>query len=139
MSRRTSVHVQCPAPTSFKHRPPYAPQVTPYEIEIRPEPGVTVVVLSGELDLTNARDAEHRLGDTDEQRLVLDLTRVTFLDSAALHMIFRLARRHSATHPLGICIDPGAPIARTLAIVGLHEVAVVRPTLDELVATELTG
>jgi anti-anti-sigma factor len=98
-----------------------------------------VVVLSGELDLTNAEDVEDRLGDPSDDRVVLDLTRVTFLDSAALHMIFRLARRQSPAQPLGICIDPGAPIARTLAIVGLHEVATVRPRLEELAPTELAG
>lgn len=130
----------CPRPPSLK-RPAsaYALAVTPYELEIRPERGMTVVVLTGELDLTNADDIERRLADLGEGRLVLDLTRVTFADSAALHMLFRTARRHGAAQQLGICLEPGAPVARTLAIVGMGDVAAVRSSLDELAPTELPG
>jgi hypothetical protein len=35
--------------------------------------------------------------------------------------------------PLGICLEPSAPVARTLAIVKMDEVATVCATLDELV------
>jgi len=111
-------------------------RVTPYELEVRQERGATVVDLSGELDLTNAPDLERRLDALPGDHLVLDLNRVTFLDSAALQTIFRLARRHGVGQPLGICIGPSARIARTLAIVSMDEVATVGPTLDELVPSE---
>jgi anti-anti-sigma factor len=111
-------------------------RVTAYELEVRQERGVTVVDLSGELDLTNAADLEGRLQSLAGRRLVLDLNRVMFLDSAALHAIFRVARRHDAGQPLGICLEPSAPVARTLAIVSMDEIATVRPTLDELVSSE---
>jgi anti-anti-sigma factor len=107
-------------------------RVTPYELEVRQERGVTVVDLSGELDLTNAADLEGRLDALVGSRLVLDLNRVTFLDSAALHTIFRVARRHDAGQPLGICLEPTAPVARTLAIVKMDEVATVCATLDDI-------
>jgi anti-anti-sigma factor len=118
---------------------PYALLVTPYELDVRQERGATVVDLSGELDLTNAADVEQHLARVAGDRLVLDLTKVTFLDSAALHMIFRTARRYGTPHPLGICLESSAPIARTLAIVRMDEVAMVRPALDELVPTEQPG
>jgi anti-anti-sigma factor len=114
-------------------------RVTPYELEIRLDRGATVVDLTGELDLTNAGDVEDRLGAVRGECVVLDLTKVTFLDSAALHMIFRVARRHGTTHPLGICVDPASPIARTFEIVRVDAVATVRATLEELVPTELAG
>lgn len=106
-----------------------------YELEIRKSErdGVVVVALAGELDLTNAAEVERRLEEAATDRgLIVDLNGVTFLDSAALHMLFRVARRPGA--PLGIVLEPSAVVSRTLGIVGLDDVAVVRPTVDELVA-----
>jgi anti-anti-sigma factor len=115
--------------------------VTSYELEVRastPEAReeVTVVDLGGELDLTNAGEIERRLGEIAHGRegLILDLNRVAFVDSAALHMLFRIARRFGTDQRFGIVLDPSALVFTTLAIVGLDEVAAVRPTLDELVA-----
>jgi anti-anti-sigma factor len=110
--------------------------VTPYEIEVpdQEREGLTVVALAGELDLTNAAEIERRLGEIAPGGLVLDLNRVIFVDSAALHMLFRLARRFGNHQRFGIVIEPTALIARTLAIVGLNGVTSVRPTVDELVA-----
>src|SRR5687768_17085418 len=67
-----------------------------YELEIGDDAaGVVVAVLSGELDLTNARGLEERLDGAapDETVLVIDLNRVVFIDSAALHVLFKLAER----------------------------------------------
>jgi anti-anti-sigma factor len=109
--------------------------VRSYELEISESQldGVAVVVLAGELDLTNAAEVERRLDEAaTEQGIVIDLNEVTFLDSAALHMLFRVARRPGP--PLGIVLEPTALVARTLRIVGLDEVAVIRPTIQELAA-----
>ncbi len=114
---------------------PYAPVVTPYELDVRRERnGCVVVELAGELDLTNAADVERQLEDIVAERLILDLNRVTFLDSAALHMLFRTSRRGGPAQRLGIVLEPTALVARTLAIVGMQDAAVVSPTLDELLA-----
>lgn len=112
--------------------------MTPYELEVR-EPGrpdLTIVDLAGELDLTNASEIERRLEEFDGG-VVLDLNRVAFVDSAALHMLFRVARRIGSERRFGIVLDPTATIARTLAIVRLDEVATVRPSIDELAAEPL--
>ena len=116
--------------------PEYAPVVTPYELEVH-EPaahGVTVVKVEGELDLTNAAEVGRRLEEAaGEGGLVLDLNGVGFLDSAALHMLFHVARQLGDPLRFGIVVEPTALVARTLDIVGLAAVATVRPTLDELV------
>ena len=54
-----------------------------------------IVDIAGELDLTNAEDVERRLEalSSDTSALVLDVNRVLFIDSAALHVLFRTARR----------------------------------------------
>lgn len=116
--------------------------MTPYELEVveSDREGMTLLELRGELDLTNASDVEREVTGLAEvtdlaespPRLVLDLNRVAFIDSAALHMLFRLARRFDGKR-LGIVLEPGALVARTLAIVGLGEVATIGSTVDELV------
>jgi anti-anti-sigma factor len=115
--------------------------VTPYELEVREplQPGVTIVALAGEVDLTNAPEIERRLEQMfGAGGLVLDLNGVTFLDSAALHMLFRLARSAGSVTSFGIVLEPTAVVARTLAIVGMAEVATIRPTVDELVPDPLS-
>jgi len=98
------------------------------------DPDVQHVCISGELDLTNARELEERLSDLAagaRSLVVLDLNRVVFIDSAALHVLFRTAR----TGRIGIVLSPAAPIARTVEIVGLSGAAVVAESVDDV----LTG
>ena len=104
-----------------------------YGIERREDDGVVHVALSGELDLTNARDLEVRLDEAApaDSRIVVDLTGVSFVDSAALHVLFKLARRRGRAG-VAFVVDPSAHVASTLAIVGLSEVATVAPSPDAL-------
>ncbi len=109
--------------------------MTSYELDRRETevPGTIVADASGELDLTNARELEARLADlaVDGTRLVLDLNRVTFVDSAALHAFFRTARRLGDGR-FGVALAPAAALMRTLTIVGLTDAVPVRATADEV-------
>ena len=111
--------------------------VTPYELEVR-ETGLdeaTLVEIAGELDLMNASEVERRLVDIaglTASGVFVDLNRVTFVDSAALHMLFRVASQIGDEQRFGIVLEPTALVARTLAIVGLDAVASVRATSAEL-------
>lgn len=116
--------------------PEYAAVVTPFELEVRgQEHGFTVIGLVGELDLTNAEDVERELvrAAGDDGGIVLDLNGVTFIDSAALHMLFRVARGIGDARRFGIVLEPTALVARTLEIVGVNAVTTVRQSVDELV------
>jgi anti-anti-sigma factor len=112
-----------------------APPMTTFEMEEREqaEPRLRLVEMSGELDLTNTHDLEARLEELpdDDAVLALDLNRVLFVDSAALHVLFRLARARGPER-LGFVLEPTAAIARTLEIVGLPRVVPVRPSADEV-------
>jgi len=109
--------------------------MTSFELEARthPDPDVRLVEVSGELDLTNAREVETSLHELvqDAPIVVLDLNRVLFVDSAALHALFRLARRSGK---LALVLDPGAAIAPTLDIVGLSQVVPVAGTVEDVLA-----
>jgi anti-anti-sigma factor len=89
------------------------------------------VRVSGEVDLSNATELAERLGEVpDTKKLVLDLNRIVFIDSAALHVLFDVARRRGRDR-LAFVIEPTAPIATTLAIVELHRAAPVTDSLEE--------
>jgi anti-anti-sigma factor len=93
--------------------------------------GIALVSLEGELDLTNVTELERRLTDAcpPDRALIVDLNHVVFLDSAALHCFFRLARSRGRSQ-LAFVVDPAAPIARTLSIVDLGNAATIASTLD---------
>ena len=92
---------------------------------------IVLVSLEGELDLTNVAELEQRLANAcpPERPLVVDLNHVAFLDSAALHCFFRLARSRGRSH-LAFVVDPAAPIVRALSIVDLGAAATIVSTLD---------
>jgi anti-anti-sigma factor len=112
--------------------------MTSYELEQRPtdDPSLVHVDVTGELDLTNAHEVEERLEAitvANGSRLVLDLNRVVFIDSAALHVLFRTARRLGKDR-FSLLVAPTAAVARTLEIVGIAEVATVSESTAELPA-----
>lgn len=93
-----------------------------------------VLALAGELDLTNATELEERLESvisSNGPSLVLDLTRVAFIDSAALHVLFRTARRLGKKR-FGLVVQPVSAISRALDIVGISEVATLGSSFDDL-------
>lgn len=109
-----------------------------YDLELHDTaPGVVVAALAGELDLTNARELEERLDGAAaaETLLVIDINRVVFLDSAALHVFFKLAGRRGAGG-LVLLMEPSAAVSRTLDIVGMKDAVRVVPSLDDLELTE---
>lgn len=105
-----------------------------YELDLRDDAaGVVVASLAGELDLTNARELEERLAEaaTSEAVLVIDLNRVVFIDSAALHVLFKLAERRPKDR-LVLVMEPTAAVSRTLDIVRMREAVGIVGSLDEL-------
>jgi len=95
------------------------------------DPEVAVVAVAGELDLTNSDELVERLATAAAGRpLVVDLNRVLFIDSAALHRLFGVARDIGSDR-LAFVAEPTAPVARTLEIVEFHRAATVAGSVDE--------
>ena len=105
-----------------------------YELELEETgtPGV-VASLSGELDLTNAGEIEERLRRAAPAagELVVDLNRVVFIDSAAIHVLFRLAR-DLGTGGLVLLLAQDAPVARVLDIVHMKDAVRIVPSREPL-------
>src|SRR3954452_5670546 len=82
------------------------------------------VQLTGELDISSASSVESRLIEVEErepERLILDLTRVNFIDSTGLSMIINAdGRAKRAGRRLTIVSGDGVP-RRILRTVGLED------------------
>src|SRR3954462_9189939 len=94
-----------------------------------------VVELTGELDISSAASVESRLKELVERapgRLILDLTRVSFIDSTGLSMIINAdGRARKGGRRLTIVSGDGVP-SRILRTVGLED---RRDVLGELPET----
>ena len=92
------------------------------------------VELSGELDISSASSVESRLMELEKRtpaRLILDLTRVNFIDSTGLSMIINAdGRARKDGRSLMIVSGEGVP-RRILRTVGLEDRLDVRTELPE--------
>jgi anti-anti-sigma factor len=54
---------------------------------------VTIAAVTGEIDVSNARELEAEIVAQADDALVLDLGGLTFLDAAGVHLLYRLGDR----------------------------------------------
>ena len=101
--------------------------------------GSIVVSLAGELDLYNAhevRDALLQCCAESPERLVVDLSGVTFIDSTALGVLIE-ARARLANRRGFLLAAPGIETRRALEVSGLDRHFVVHESLDDALAATL--
>ncbi|SDI32963.1 anti-anti-sigma factor [Actinokineospora alba] len=95
-------------------------------------PGGVVLVVTGELDLGTAPRFEEALEQAqraESDRVVLDLTAVTFLGSSGLSALVR-ANARSAGNGLGVVMTADTSIRRPLEVTGLDTVLPLYETVD---------
>jgi anti-sigma B factor antagonist len=112
--------------------------VSPYEIrDCEPQPGRHVVIASGEIDVHAAPSLREMLESVREEAsrdLVLDLSAVTFLDSAAIGVL--VGHVKATGGPLTV-VCSNENVLRVFEISGLERVLRIRDTLDDVLADEL--
>lgn len=83
----------------------------------------SVVTASGEIDLANADEFAAVLARAaaDDSAVIVDMSAVTYCDSAALRELFSIA----ATAKLALVVPAQGPITTLLRISGLDKVATV--------------
>jgi len=107
--------------------------------DIRRDDGRIVVSLAGELDLYNAhevRDALLQCCAESPERLVVDLSGVTFIDSTALGVLIE-ARTRLPNRRGFLLAAPGLETRRALEISGLDRHFAVHESLDDALAASL--
>ena len=81
--------------------------------------GVSIVGVTGEIDLTNADAMQAAAEGTATPVVVLDLSAVTFLDSSGIRAIDRVRRELlAAERSLVVVSPPGTPSSWTLRVAG---------------------
>ena len=93
--------------------------------------GSGIVLLSGEVDIYTAprfRECMLELIDAGVDRLIIDLSGVTFIDSTALGVLIGGVRRvHSAGGSMALVVTTRA-VSRVLSITGLDRVFTIHAT-----------
>lgn len=104
------------------------------EVEFERHDEVAVAVLSGEIDMSNATAVRQRIAEfvtPDDGALILDLSSLSFIDSAGLHSVFELgARLRERRQRLFLSIPAGSQVQRTIELVGIPDVIHVSPDRD---------
>jgi anti-sigma B factor antagonist len=113
---------------------------TPLQLSTsRPRPGVTVVAISGELDLTTAGRVTDSLraqdvrGDT--RHLVLDVTRVSFLSSQGVAMIVNTDEESATRQVHLVGVADNRRVRRVLELTGVAPMFASYSTVDEVLAS----
>jgi anti-sigma B factor antagonist len=95
--------------------------------------GVGIVLVSGEVDIYTAprfKECMLALLDAGADRLLIDLTGVTFIDSTALGVLIGAVRRvHTAGGAMALVVTNRA-VERVLSITGLDRVFTIHATRE---------
>jgi anti-anti-sigma factor len=99
---------------------------------------VSVVALRGELDIAGAIDLRTHLraaSKASNDRLILDLSELTFIDSTGLAILmeYHTKTRASGGHLILVGVQP--TVARVLGISGLHGRLNTSERLDDAITT----
>jgi anti-sigma B factor antagonist len=93
--------------------------------------GRAVVHVDGELDLATVPELEKLLADLDlGERLVIDLSPCTFLDSSAIRVLVTTIRDADERGGTVTLVAPDPGVARVLEIASVDLMTTVHPTLD---------
>jgi anti-sigma B factor antagonist/stage II sporulation protein AA (anti-sigma F factor antagonist) len=104
--------------------------------------GAVLARLSGEIDLSNATTVEDQVtgGLAGATAVAVDLTGLSYLDSAGLALLSRLAGRLAGlAGSLRLVVPPDAMVGRTLSISGLASAIPVDETVDAALAALTHG
>jgi anti-anti-sigma factor len=101
---------------------------------------VAVATVSGEIDFSAAHDIERRIlawTSNEDAALILDLTTLSYIDSAGINVVFHLAARlREHGQALSLVIPADSPPSRTLSMVGIDKQVPVFHSIDQAVADQ---
>jgi anti-anti-sigma factor len=107
------------------------------EVVPRQDRSVPVCELRGELDASNVDRVQATLLDcvgNDAPGLALDLTQTTYLDSAAVRILFDVARRlRTRRQELRLVVPQEGVVRRVLVLTALADVVPIDEVVDDAV------
>jgi stage II sporulation protein AA (anti-sigma F factor antagonist) len=97
--------------------------------------GVFIGRLQGEIDMSNAESLTRTIGRSVSKAaagMVLDLSDVTYLDSAGIRLLFELGRRfRQRGQRITLVLPDGAPIRRVLQLTDVTTMIAVCGTVEQ--------
>jgi stage II sporulation protein AA (anti-sigma F factor antagonist) len=106
----------------------------PFSIDVERHPdGAFVVRLGGELDLAGSADVTgtlRRIGGSAPFRIVVDLSRLTFIDSSGLNALVASSREVERAGGSIVLASPSPHVARILEIVQLPDTVRVEESVE---------
>jgi anti-sigma B factor antagonist len=105
--------------------PPRGPAPLQFKLETVVQGPRAMLLLAGELDVATVPQLEFALGEAElrgVEEIVVDLERLTFIDSTGLHALVASQRRFNRDGPALLIRRPREEVARTIALVGLDTV-----------------
>ena len=104
-------------------------------VSIIEQDGQLVAALNGDIDVAEVDRVTSQIlsaVQNDVRAVVLDLSKVSYLDSTGIQMMFDLIRRfHSARQAVGIVVPHGSPLVTLLKITHVHEACPVAASVEE--------
>jgi len=99
------------------------------DVRFEREDETVVAVVTGEIDMSNATTVRQEIAESvtpDDDAVVIDLSELSFIDSAGLHALIELGTvLTERRQQLLLCLPPGSTIRRAIEIIGLpHAVSV---------------
>ena len=105
------------------------------DVQITVAPNALVAHVSGEIDMSNAEEMGATVigaTPTDASGVVLDLSRVDYLDSAGIYVIYGMrSRLHARGQALMLVIPPASPVHDALRLAGAEHPGEVTEAVDE--------
>jgi anti-anti-sigma factor len=96
---------------------------------------IAIAHLSGEIDMSNATSVRHRIAELvtpDDDAVILELSGLSFIDSAGLHAVFELgAVLDERRQHLLVSVPSGGQVDRTVGIVGMPRAVSVHRSREE--------
>jgi anti-sigma B factor antagonist len=103
--------------------------------KITPTLAPVIVTLPGEIDVTNAADAEAQITAAltpGIMVIIADLTATRFCDSTGLQHLMRAGEKAAASGTqLRLAVAPDGTVARVMQITGITRHIAVYPTLEQ--------
>jgi anti-anti-sigma factor len=93
------------------------------EVAFERDDKTVIVVLTGEIDMSNATPVRQQIAEgvtPDDEAMIVDLTDLSFIDSAGLHALIELGTAlEERRQQLYLCVPHGSQIERAIEIIGL--------------------
>jgi anti-sigma B factor antagonist len=105
------------------------------DLQVRTHDGVVIATVTGEIDMSNANDLRGAILESTPNGalgLVLDFTKLTYIDSTGVHLLYRLGESLRARgQTLRVVIPTGSPASDALRLAGVQRHVDVVTELEE--------